>query len=107
MGKQVDKETLEIMRNIARSATPGEWLWGATPCPNKEKAMALFEDNVNATINHSEHFHEIYLEDGRRTAIIGNGPTSAANAEFIATFSPANVLLLLDMLEIYKGKNET
>jgi hypothetical protein len=103
--RRVSRQDLEKMREIALAATQGQWFWGATPCPVKAKAMALFEENLDATKEPADHFHEIYVEDGRRTAIVGNGPTSAANGEFIATFNPANVLLMLDELEALMTAN--
>jgi hypothetical protein len=90
---------LAALREIAMAATQGEWKYGATPCPDKTKAMELFEANVDATKTPNEYFFEVFLDDGRRTAVVGNGPTSEANSRFIAAFGPQTALQLLNIIE--------
>lgn len=97
--RRVSRQDLERLREIALAATQGPWLWGATPCPDKAKAVAICEDNIVATKEPIDHFYEVYVEDGRRIALFGNGPTSHENSEYLVTFDPPNVLLLLDLLE--------
>ena len=92
-------DVLAAFREVALAATQGEWMYGATPCPSKEKAMELFEANLDATKTPDEFFFEVFLADGRRTAVVGNGPTSDENSKFIATFGPQTVLQLLDKIE--------
>lgn len=98
-------DVLAALREVARSATQGQWHYGATPCPDKAKAMELFEENLDATKSPDGSFYEMFLDDGRRTAVVGNGPTSEANSRFIATFSPNTVLQLLDKIEELMAAN--
>lgn len=98
-------DELAALRDVAIAATQGEWKWGATPCPDKKKAMELFEANVDATKTVNEYFFEVFLDDGRRTAVVGNGPTSEANSRFIATFGPRTALQLLDKIEELMAAN--
>lgn len=100
-------DVLAAFREVARAATQGQWKYGATPCPDKAKAMELFEANLDATKLPHDFFFEVFLDDGRRTAVVGNGPTSEANSRFIATFGPHTVLQLLDKIEELMAANGT
>lgn len=95
----VSLDDLYLLRTIALEATQGQWQYGATPCFDKIKAMEIVEENLDATKEPIDFFFEVFLADGRRTAIVGNGPKSEENSRFIATFSPPNVMMLLETLE--------
>jgi hypothetical protein len=88
----VDLDKLEA---LARAATPGPWDWGGTECASQEQALAICKENLDATVKPGTHFCEVFLADGRRTALVGNGPTGIENAEFIAAANPAVVLDLI------------
>ena len=98
-------DVLAALREVAKAATQGQWKYGATPCPDKAKAMELFEENLDATKVTDEYFFEVFLDDGRRTAVVGNGQTSEANSRFIATFGPQTALQLLDKIEELMAAN--
>jgi hypothetical protein len=96
------------LRALASAATPGPWHRGHQP------------DGRDAV----EYFTEIYSygtpgrvwlacvpvegkdinDEAKFTAITGNGPTSEANASFIAAASPSVVLGLLDRIEELEGR---
>lgn len=92
-------DELAVLREVALAATQGQWHYGATPCPDKANAMELFKANLDATKAPGEYFFEVFLDDGRRTAVVGNGPTSEANSRFISTFGPQTILQLLNKIE--------
>ncbi len=94
----MNQQQMMYLREVAEAATCGEWKWGATPCVDKETAMRLFEANVDATVSPDDHFYEVYLDDGRRTAVVGNGPSSYENSRFISACGPQVVLQLLDRI---------
>lgn len=88
----VDAAELDKLKALAEAATPGPWEWGGTECHTQAEALAICEANLAATAQPGTHFCEVYLADGRRTALVGNGPTGIQNAEFIAAANPAAIL---------------
>jgi hypothetical protein len=64
------------------TATP--WQSGAYECANNDDALRICKEEIDATKTKSSgHFYIVYLDDGRRIALVGHGPNGAANAEFI------------------------
>lgn len=66
--------------------TKGPWFAGGNPCEanEKEKALAIVKESIDLTNSGSGYFMEVYLEDGLRIAICGNGPNGINNAHLIA-----------------------
>ena len=104
MSERPTQAEIDELLIIASAATQGEWKWGATPCPDQTTALELFKANLTATKVPNDYFFEVFLEDGRRTAVVGNGPTSEANSRFIATFSPQTILKLLEEIASLKAQ---
>jgi hypothetical protein len=92
-----EESGLDRLERLARAATQGQWEYGSTPVATSLEALNICHENILATKAPVDQFYEVFLEDGRRTALIGNGPTSAANAEYIAALHPANVLHLVSL----------
>ncbi|WP_368640432.1 hypothetical protein ABRZ04_04255 [Castellaniella ginsengisoli] len=92
------------LRDLLENATPGPWDFGADSCPDNETAMEICRQNIDAhTKPSSGYFFVVYVEDGRRTAMVGHGPDGAANAELIA--EAVNALPgLLDLIETQSGQ---
>lgn len=96
----LNQDDIAKLRAIALGASQGQWAYGATHCPDTKTAVDLVKANLEATKSPVDYFYEVFLaEDGRRTAMVGNGPTSEQNSKYIATFNPAMVLRLLDNLD--------
>lgn len=95
----MNAEQIAKLKELAQAATPGPWNWGGTPVSTNEEAMAICRENIEATEKPGTHFCEVYLDDGRRTALVGNGPTGIANAAFIAAANPAAILELIALVE--------
>lgn len=84
---------------MTHTATP--WHYGATPCANNEEALAIVTEEVSATKTESSgYFYVVYVDDGRRTALVGHGPDGAANAEFITRACNAHDDLVYALREI-------
>lgn len=90
---------IDNIRDTVEKASKGKWLWGGTICKTKDKAIKRIKQSIKRTINPTDKFYEVFLEDGRVLSITGNGPTSEYNAQFISTFSPENVTIMLDEIE--------
>ena len=82
----------------AKAATPGQWDWGGTPVSKPEEALEICRASIDLTKNPGPYFCEVYTQDGKRTAIVGHGPTGQQNARHIAAANPANVLALIASL---------
>jgi len=95
----MDAQELQRLKELAQAATPGPWMWGGTECASPEHALVICKENIDATAKPGTHFCEVYLDDGRRTALVGNGPTGIANAAYIAAANPAAMLELIALAE--------
>lgn len=84
------------LRRLAEAATPGPWDWGGTQVSTQEQALDICLENIRLTEAPGPYFCEVYVGDGRRTALVGHGPTSQQNAAFIAAANPAVILAMLD-----------
>lgn len=94
------------LKRLADAATHEYWFFGADPCANKAEALEICRQNIEPTTNEIPYFYVVYLEDGRRIALIGNGPTSAQNAAYIASANPATILALIARLEAAEAELE-
>jgi hypothetical protein len=103
----ITDENLKFIRDAATKASQDTWYWGVTP-PDREAARKWLTDCFDK--GEADQGHMVVITDGDKplevsslcVAFTGNGPTSEANARFIATMSPANVLLLLDYIDEMK-----
>lgn len=107
-GEAVAKEEtgLDYIERLARAATQGQWEYGSTAVATPQEALDICRASIDATKQPVSQFYEVFLMDGRRTALIGNGPTGAANAEYIASLHPANVLHLVSLARRGEGVPE-
>lgn len=83
------------VRNAAEAATPGPWDVWAEKCPDPVDAKIELAEQVDKC---EQFVGELYLLNaaGKCPATTGCGPTSKANATFIAAANPQAVLSLLD-----------
>lgn len=96
--EEIMKTKYDALEELATKATQGHWHFGADECPDNAAAMAICKENVDAhTAGSSGHFFVVYLEDGRRTALVGHGPDGEANASFIAAARNAVPTLIADV----------
>lgn len=86
------------LREAATRATPGPWDVWREPTPLMEDAIAEFTDQVHKT---DDFAGAVYLlnANGKCPATTGCGPTSEANAAYIALANPSTILALLDERE--------
>ena len=96
--KQVDE--------LKAAATPGPYLCGATRCPDQDTALALSEENILKTTKCGTHFFEVYIEDGRRIAMVGHGFNGLENSVFIAAVHDMADLIAKQAAEIERLKAE-
>lgn len=88
------------LKEAAKRATPGPWDVWEESTPTKDQAI----DELAYQVSHTpdEDFAEaVYLlnADGKCPALTGCGPTSKANAEFIALANPSTILSLIARVE--------
>ena len=85
---------LEHLERVALAATAGPWDVWAERTETKEEAIAELTAQVNLTV---DFCGAVYLlnANGKCPATTGCGPTSAANAEFIAAANPSTILSLI------------
>lgn len=83
------------LRKAAKAATPGPWDVWAEKCPDPVDAKIELAEQVDKC---EQFVGELYLLNaaGKCPATTGCGPTSKANATFIAAANPQAVLSLLD-----------
>lgn len=83
------------LRKAAEAATPGPWDVWAEKCPDPVDAKIELAEQVDKC---EQFVGELYLLNaaGKCPATTGCGPTSKANATFIAAANPQAVLSLLD-----------
>jgi hypothetical protein len=91
---------IEKLKAAALKATPGPWLSGANECLTQERALAICKESIDTTTKTIPYFFEVFLENGLRTALVGNGPTSWENADYIALANPAAILALIERLQV-------
>lgn len=95
---------LAALEALAEAATPTDW-HAATPaddCPERTAAEYLAKTCANPD-RHPTHLHAVWVPelsegDGKPNLIIaftGDGPTSQANAAYIAAAHPGTVLWLI------------
>jgi hypothetical protein len=97
----ITEDDLESIERAANAASQSRWHTGITPA-EREAARQWMIDCFDQ--GESDRGHMVVIQDGDKplddsalcVAFTGNGPTSEANAQFIATASPSNVLLLVE-----------
>lgn len=91
------------LKRLAEGATPGPWdIYGERIKGNRALAAAEALAQVNQTDEVSDAFW-LLNAGGKCPALTGCGPTSEANAAFIAAANPAVVLALLSEIEGLKS----
>jgi hypothetical protein len=89
---------IEKLKELASKATPGPWDVWSEPCESVQDA----ERELCEQAQKSEPFaYAVYLLNagGKCPATTGCGPTSKANADYLAAANPAVVLSLIAALE--------
>ena len=102
----LNQDQLDELREIAGAATQDGWRLVYFIDSNTGEPYADHEaivDDFRRTVGQSDALimHGVAVDEAdpsRVIAHVGNGPTSEANARFIATFSPTAILALLDAL---------
>ncbi len=97
---------------IADAASPEPWQWGHTGTKTVEDAIVFVTENVTSTYEATDiaDLSCVFVGDPdvsgstKLVTITGNGPTSRANAEYIAAAQPRNVQCLIT--EIRRQRNE-
>jgi hypothetical protein len=84
---------IERLREVARAATPGPWLWCPWDLHPTQRRVTV------AVFNEAEDLVADVRPEGERER-------DMADAEYIATFDPPTVLALLDRLEAAEGAVE-
>lgn len=94
----IDDRVLEDIRCIALAASMHDWAWSHSGTQTHEDAIAYVAD----MLRHSDRtdLQMVGFEDDGgewlTVALTGNGPTSEANAAFIASAQPINIVRLID-----------
>lgn len=97
--------TDEELLKLAHAATPGGWWHGHS----STKTMEAAKDYSANAIESNPTETDLWLvgvgscEEKKRssiTALTGNGPTSRANAEYIAAVSPDVVIALMERVKL-------
>jgi hypothetical protein len=94
---------LSALREVAEKATPGPWDVWREPCADKYEAANELSEQAHLTDGFAG---AIFLlnANGKCPASTGCGPTSEANAAYIAAFNPQTVLALLEHLAAEKAR---
>jgi hypothetical protein len=96
----MDEAALQYIEDAANAASQTTWHLGTTP-GTREEARQWMIDCFDA--GEGDQGHMVVIQYGSEpldesslcVAFTGNGPNSAANAEFIAVASPNNVLAMV------------
>jgi hypothetical protein len=93
---------------VAQKAGPHEpWQYGPSPETEPDDVEKMLRRTYDAGTPgpvHMVHVPDAGADTCVVVAITGNGPTSEANAKFLAWSQPRNVLLALDELKICRGE---
>lgn len=98
----ISLDDLDQIEAAARAASPGPWQLGRHDSETIEEAVEYVAEIVRKG-SHPDiwlAFIGDHTTEGasRVVALTGNGPTSQANADYLATLHPANVLNLVAFL---------
>lgn len=89
-------EQLADLERLAQAASSEEWQSGKWEHASHSELLAYLSVAIRGRESTDLHGVWIAKEEGNRfTAITGNGPTSEANAAYIAAANPATVLQLI------------
>lgn len=86
------------LRALADAATPGPWKAGREDFESFD-AMCEAQRRMLSNRPFGEPFHFVWTRPDLCVGYTANGPTSAANAAFIAAMDPTTVRALLDEVE--------
>lgn len=92
---QIDK-----WREVASLASRERWCYGMSGDDGRAYMLGCYDLGEPGPVG------TVFLEDNRVIAITGNGPTSEANAKFIAWSCPENVMAALDALSDARAEIE-
>ncbi len=90
--QNLTKDQIDKWREVASRASRERWCYGTSGDDGRAYMLECFDRGEAGPVG------TVFLEDDRVIAITGNGPTSEANAKFIAWSCPANVMAALDAL---------
>ncbi len=99
------KPDLEKLRQLAQAATKGPWRWTLTKQSVRDEVLEYFAAHYDKCQEGPLHGVGIPApgraieEECLAVSITGNGPTSEANAQYIAALDPQIVLGLIDEIE--------
>lgn len=91
------------LRARAEAATPGPWMQGAESFVDFEDMAAAQRRMLNSR-PFGEPFHFVWVKPDLCVGYTANGPTSEANAAYIAAASPDVVLALLDEIAALRAE---
>jgi hypothetical protein len=86
----------------ARAATQEPWQWGHSGTKTHEDAVRYMTDSLMRS--DQTDVHMVFIGDAdapgatRVVCYTGNGPTSEANAAYLACLEPKNIIALCDEL---------
>lgn len=92
-------ELMQRLKETASKATQGEWQVYGKPVSTNFDAMYIFSRLIQGTVGEQDALYMLSA-DGLCPALTGTGPNSKNNAEFIAQANPANILALVEALEM-------
>jgi len=101
----IDDAVLSDLRKIALAASMYDWAWGHAGTETHEDAVAYFADMVRQS-DKTDLQLVVFEDDGGEVfsvALTGNGPNSEANARFIASAQPINIVRLVDEIRRLKS----
>lgn len=93
---EITDADLDQLTACAEAATQDEWLFGHSGTTTLEEACAWMSEIISHC--DSPDIWGVFCGDPDKPAIpatTGNGPTSEANARYLAAVQPANVLKLI------------
>lgn len=108
--ERLTDEQLASWLAIAKAAGPHEpWQYGASQETDPDEVARSWRETYDKNPPGPIHIVHVPQDNGEGlyVAITGNGPTSAANAEFIAWCSPDNVTALLEDLRLTRDERDT
>lgn len=92
---QLSDADLEELTALAGAATQHRRQWGHSGTGTLEDASAYIIDQLAKAEESDIQMVFIGQDDPRVVAITGNGPTSAANAQYITALCPGVILSLI------------
>lgn len=98
MKRRLSDSDLEGLEQLARAASQELWSIGASRTETHEEAVAYVTKSIAASDVANLWMVFYGDEDPRVVCYTGNGPTSEANAFYLANVQPRNLLALIEDL---------